>query len=211
MKKEIKVQSVFAKDGMFLADNGRLYRFEITDGKVRAFSKFQKTKVEIRRVYLEDDNRDGSRFWVVDTCEQKVYRKDKHGKLVEEIATQWGSMIYRHFPLVFGDLLFIISELQSDGKPVYRVLQAKRDSYKDITATFGGKNVKIVEAYGVQGYVDGEWTSYVNVKIQNSDGSFHSVNRQYHRRSKIEKTEKIEYIEMKNLSEEVKQRLLQGK
>lgn len=151
--KAIEVRMVFASDDMFLAKDKRLYRYQIAEGSVKAYQKASASDVREEKIYNFTDNRDESDFWQIRKKLERVCFKKSDGSLVPVISS-WGTRGGYYRPMVYGDLLFIVTNCEWVNthpyceimEPTYEVLRAHADGsgYENITASTIPKGFRIV-------------------------------------------------------------------
>lgn len=143
-KRTLAIETIFVKDGMFLANDGRLYRYQIEKGIVQVYEKACATNVKTEKVFLFEDSRTESSFWLVKKDNQTVFFKKSDGTF-EAVYSRWCSRGGNYYPLVYGDVLFVVADLcwantnpcRESMEPTYKVFRARKDGsgYDDITLT----------------------------------------------------------------------------
>ena len=137
----LTIKKIFAKDQMFLGNDGRLYRYEIKDGVVKTYQKSGSSNVTEQRSprYFYPQNE--SDFWLIkpDSYYQ-VHFKQPDGLHIA-VKSRWNDD-WR--PVIYGDLLFTISDIRRIDRnpynrvtePIYRVYRALADKndFVDITS-----------------------------------------------------------------------------
>ena len=209
--KQIKVKQIFVNDEMFLADNGRLYRYQIQNGNVEVYEKASPSKIITEKIFSKDDSRQESRFWLIKKKFRTVNFKKPDGTL-ESIYSRWGERGGIHVPLVFGDILFTVEDItwvdtnpyNENTEATYKAYRAKMDQsgYEDITLSI----TKSPE-YRIMGLCTGRTPDKIiaylkhssNPASDNKPADTHTTVSWYCE-SKLENKEYIEWQQVKNVS-----------